>query len=78
MSTYLQFYHGSFWLQFKVPKSLVARYENVVRQNLQTECGHHRSLQYGSLLLACRSRSFAGNMGLAMCRSTPGEPSSVA
>lgn len=36
MSTYLQFHHGSFWFQLKVPKALVARYGNVVRQNLQT------------------------------------------
>lgn len=36
MSTYLQFHHGSFWFQLKVPKALIARYGNVVRQNLQT------------------------------------------
>lgn len=36
MSAYLQFHHGSFWFQLKVPKALNARYGNVVRQNLQT------------------------------------------
>ena len=36
MSTYLQFHHGCFWFQIKVPKSLIARYGDVVCQNLQT------------------------------------------
>ncbi len=36
MSTYLQYHHGNFWFQIKVPKSLIGRYSDVVRQNLQT------------------------------------------